>query len=482
MSHPITSLDYQAELDLLNRLGPRLTGSEQQHELVNHLEARLKDMGYSVNSDEFSFQCMQPFTSPPSLTIGDESIEISSVFPYSGFTPPEGISGELIWLHGTLPRWSSARGKIAVVGISNPNISFEALVKTWEGSKPWGLQNTPLLPATIAGASIVKAKSAGVQAVIFSWDDTISPAAAANQYLPFTFDYQGIPVIFTAGQASKQVIKAAEEYKHATLSLISCGLEEATSRTIWAVAEGAKSDETILVVTHTDGINIVEENGHIGVLQLAQDVLASKPQRTHVFIFVSGHMRIPAVTKHGQATTKWLHDHPEWWRGQDGERKAMVGLVIEHLGAMEFVDDPAEARLNGTGQVMPEILYANTQELALLLTKEWDGIEQGQKRISKPSAFVQFGEGEPLSQLAIPNVALVTAPLYLLAAWDGDERELINLPGLTRQINSFRKIRELVDHMDSQAFGTAIKANPIQYVFQGLPLIKAAGQLWLGIV
>lgn len=89
----------------------------------------------------------------------------------------------------------------------------------------------------------------------------------------------------------------------------------------------------------------------------------------------------------------------------------------------------------------------------------------GQTRISQPSAFVQFGESEPLSQLAIPNVALVTAPIYLLAAWEGDESELIDLEGLTRQINSFRTIRELADKMDAQAFGTLIKGKPIQYVF-----------------
>lgn len=415
--------------------------------------------------------------------MGGESIDVSSVFPYSDFTSPEGISGELVSLHGTLSRWSSARGKIAVVEISNPKISFGALVKVWRGSQPWGLQNTPLLPTTIAGASIAKAKANGVRAVIFTWDGTISPAAATNQYLPFTFDYQGIPAVFTAGNASKKVIEAAKQGKSATVSLPSAGLKETTSRTIWAVAEGKKSEETILVVTHTDGINIVEENGHIGVLQLAQDVIATKPHRTHIFVFVSGHMRIPAVTKHGQATTKWLQDHPEWWRGEPGERKAVAGLVIEHLGAMEYVDDPADGMLKRTGRPMPEILYANTQELASLLSKEWDGAESpGQSRISQPSAFVQFGEGEPLSQLAIPNVALVTAPIYLLAAWEGDESELIDLGCLTRQINSFRKIRELADKMDAQEFGIPIKANPIQYVFQGLPLAMTAGKFWLGII
>lgn len=70
MTHNFTNLDYQTELDLLSRLGPRLTGSETQNELVHHLETRLKNMGYDVHADEFSFQCMQPLTSPPSLNGG----------------------------------------------------------------------------------------------------------------------------------------------------------------------------------------------------------------------------------------------------------------------------------------------------------------------------------------------------------------------------------------------------------------------------
>ncbi|KAJ3495082.1 hypothetical protein NLG97_g3651 [Lecanicillium saksenae] len=481
MARSFTKADYQAEIDLLTRLGPRLTGSEKHQELVNHLEKRLESMGYHVHSDEFSFRYMPPFTSTPSLTVDEHPIDISSVFPYSGFTSPEGISGQLVNLRATLPHWSSARGKIAVVEISNPSISFGALIKVWEGSQPWGLQNNPLLPATIAGASIAKAKANGVQAVILAWDGTISPAAAANQYLPFTFDFQGIPVVFTAGEASSRVVQAAEQGKLAKLTLPSTGLEDASSRTIWAVAEGEKSDETILVVTHTDGINVIEENGHVGVLQLAQDVLATKPQRTHVFVFVSGHMRIPSVSNKGQATSKWLQDHPEWWRGEDGERKAVAGFVIEHLGAMEYVDDPAEGILKRTGRPMREVLYANTRELATLVETEWNGMELGQRTVSKPSAFIQFGEGEPLSQRFIPNVALVTTPVYLLAAWDGNENELIDLAGMARQINSFSKLRELADKIDAQAFGTPIKASAIQYAFQGLSLAVAAGKSWLGL-
>ncbi|OAA61528.1 hypothetical protein ISF_05607 [Cordyceps fumosorosea ARSEF 2679] len=473
------NIDYQAELDVLKQIGPRLTGSEQHNQLIDHIETRLKNIGYDVHSDPFSFQYMPPFTSPATLKIGDESIHISSVFPYSGFTAPEGITGKLVRLRGPLHRWSSARDQIAVVALTNPPVPFSALVSVWDGSAPWGPENAPLLPATLLGASIAKARAAGVRAVVVAWDAaSMSPAAAANQYLPFTMAYQDLPVVFVAGTASARVLEAAAD-ETATLTLPSPGLRQASSRSVWAVAEGEEPGETVLVVTHTDGVNVVEENGHVGVLQLAQDARAKKPRRTHVFVFVSGHMRIPAVSEHGQATSKWLRDHPEWWRD---ERKAVAALVIEHLGAMEYVDDPARGTLERTGKPVPELLYANTPQLAALLGTEWTGMEAapGQTRISRPSAYIQFGEGEPLAQAGIPNVALVTAPIYLLAAWEGDEGELIELAGLTRQIDSFRRLREHIDELDTAALGSPVAAGPIQYFTQGITLALAAAKTFLG--
>jgi hypothetical protein len=44
----------------------------------------------------------------------------------------------------------------------------------------------------------------------------------------------------------------------------------------------------------------------------------ARPKRTLVFVFVTGHLRLPAVTGHGQAATAWLTAHPEWWSGKNG--------------------------------------------------------------------------------------------------------------------------------------------------------------------
>ncbi|KAE8336560.1 hypothetical protein BDV24DRAFT_141477 [Aspergillus arachidicola] len=157
---------------------------------------------------------------------------------------------------------------------------------------------------------------------------------------------------------------------------------------------------------------------------------------------------MPALTKSGKATTRWLVDHPEFWKGGVGQRRAIAGLVIEHLGAVEFQESLSTNSYSSTGKVQPEVLYATTKELAAITQQEWRGADPAFIRVSRPSNTSQFGEGAALSDKEIPNVSLVTGPLYLLAEWVGDEHDLIDLPALTRQVRSFQRLRKQLDRLD----------------------------------
>lgn len=112
---------------------------------------------------------------------------------------------------------------------------------------------------------------------------------------------------------------------------------------LFAVSRGSgpHAESSILVVSHSDGGNCVEENGHIGLLALARDAAESPHDQTIVFVYTAGHLRIPAVTKHGQATTAWLEAHLNLWSPQQNGLTAVADLVIEHLGARHFTTDPS---------------------------------------------------------------------------------------------------------------------------------------------
>ena len=80
-----SSADYEAEIDFLAQLGPRLTRSPQHNALIEPIEDKLRGIGIPVQSDLYTFDYMQP-PSSPILKINGEVINISSLYSYSGST------------------------------------------------------------------------------------------------------------------------------------------------------------------------------------------------------------------------------------------------------------------------------------------------------------------------------------------------------------------------------------------------------------
>ncbi|EWC64333.1 hypothetical protein UO65_0343 [Actinokineospora spheciospongiae] len=410
-----------AELDFLRNLGPRLTGSPQHHRLVDRVAEQVRALGLPVAEDRHRFTRWD-LTGAAGLSVGGEPVEVASVFPYSGTGR---VTGPLVRLRGPVPRWSRARGGIAVVEVRNRELPFAEVVRVWGSQQPWEPLAHPLIPATIAGLGLHRARRAGVRGVVFAWRG-LAAEDARGQYVPFTLPYQDIPAAFVAGEAADAVLDAAARGRSGDLDVPATLTPGASMRTLWTTVEGTqRPDETVLVVTHTDGTNVVEENGHIGLLALARDAVDTPPRRTVVFAFVAGHLRIPAVTRSGQAATRWLRDHPDLW---SGPRRAVAGLGVEHLGARA-----------------PELLYATTPRLRDLAAAEWPGT-----RVSRPSPLIHFGEGEPLLHHGIPAISLVSAPIDLLSTRPGDH---VDPDLLHRQVDSFRRVLARLDDTAADDLG-----------------------------
>ncbi|WP_156753308.1 zinc-binding metallopeptidase family protein [Actinokineospora pegani] len=396
-----------AEIEALRVLGPRLTGTPAHDQLVDRVAAQVRGLGLAVDEDRHAFTRWD-LTAEPTLVVGGARVEVASVFPYSG---TGSVSGPLVRLRGPLPRWSRARDGIAVVEVNNRELPVRHLIDTWDADQAWPPVAHPLIPATIAGLGLGRARRAGVRAVVFAWRG-LDDERARGQYVPFTLPYQDIPAVFVSGASAEAVLAPGAD---ATLTVPAALTPDATMRTVWTVIEGTRSPaETVVVVTHTDGTNTVEENGHIGLLALARDLVRTPPERTVVLVFIAGHLRIPAVTRSGQAGTRWLDDHPDLWSG------AVAGLAVEHLGA--------RAR---------ELLYATTPGLRHLAETAFPGTAP-----SRPSPLVHFGEGEPLLHKGIPAVSLVSIPDDLLSTRPGDH---VDVPLAARQIDGFRRLLRALD-------------------------------------
>ncbi|WP_370068513.1 hypothetical protein [Mycobacterium sp. MAA66] len=349
------------------------------------------------------------------------------------------------------------------------------MVGSWDPDDPWGTLAHPLGPAMLAGLGLRRAARAGVKGVILLWRG-VSAANARGQYAPFTLSYRGIPAVFVAGEDADTVLHAAQQGGQAELVLDATLTENASTRTVRAAVEGTqRPQETVLMVSHSDGTNVVEENGHIGLLQLARDVMARPTERTIVFVFTAGHLRIPAVvTGHGQDTTRWLADHRQWWAGGPAQRRAVSGLVIEHLGAREYRDDPVAGDYGPTGGAEPELLYASTRELRRLADLEWRGAEPGLVRVSMPNELMQLGEGQPLYLERIPNISLVTVPQYLLSTEPGD---YVDVGLLARQVDSFARLLRRLDALPAASVGTITPHTSVHKVSAG---VKALARLMKG--
>lgn len=443
-------ISLEEEHNYLISLGTRPTGSIAHKELIERVAEKLTGMGLTIHRDTHNFTRWEIQTKDAvSLNIDGKSIPISSVFPYSGQTGPDGFKGKLIHVKGNKNKhWKKAKGAIAVFEVSHIEVPVNLLISSWDTTKIEGSIKNPLLSAMALGPKLRKAKRAGVLAVIAVWKG-LSEEGAKSQYLPFTFPYQDIPAVWVAGESGNRIISAAKETRDANFTLSAVLETNCKTETIWAVVKGKRTDETIIVSTHSDGVNIAEENGHLGLLKLAEQAMKQLNERTIVFAFITGHMHIPAVTDHGQASTAWLKNHPELWRGNKNEAKAVGALVIEHLGAREFKEN-SSGKYEATNKAEPEIIYATTTELNILVRKTWKGVSDNTENVFKPSALIHFGEGEPLYENKIPAVALVTAPSYLLAERN---EEFVDLNIAKRQIESFSKLLFTFDAMPKGDFG-----------------------------
>ncbi|MDX6742680.1 hypothetical protein [Actinocorallia sp. A-T 12471] len=494
----IRSLEEQVAL--LVGLSARPTGSDAHRALIEDVAARWEALGLEVHRDAHTFTRWEVPTGAARLTVGEESVKVSSAYPYSGTTGPEGVSGRLHLLDGLVKHWRRARGGIAVVEVPHRPVPFDLLIGQWEGDAPARPPvANPVVTATLFGPALASARKAGVLGVIAVWKG-LSPGNAQGQYLPFTFPYRDLPALWVAGEDGERVLAAARAGDDAHLVLDAVLTENTQTETIWTISKATPPDkadktptpeaadapdgraatdsapekgtgvqvpdggaasargrgaaggsgggESVLVVSHSDGVNAIEENGHIGLVEMARDAVERPHRRDIVFVLTSGHLRIPAVTSHGQATTAWLAAHPELWAGGPGQLRAVAGLVVEHLGAREFADDPTTGVYGPTGALEPELLYATTRQLRDLVLEEWTGPAPAPTEVCAPGPLVHFGEGEPLYERRIPAVCLVTPPQYLLAETPYDA-SLTDLPSLQRQIESFIRLQRRLDALPS---------------------------------
>ena len=448
-----SSADMLREIETMNAFGSRVTGSAGHSAFITWLQSELESMGLTVYRDTYSFDRWEEKAC--SLTIGKEGISLASSYPYSGETGADGITAELVYTD--TGHYEKAAGKIAVVEINNfTNFPLWIAINVRDISmNPVGIpasEGDLTLTSTIRSGNLDRAKTAGVQAVVFVMNH-VSDEKLENQYLPFLKDYQGIPAVWLGVEEGQKVIQAAQNHASATLVLDALVERNAPTESFYVVIPGKNDQECILVNTHTDGVNVVEENGPIAMLSMIRYLLRQEqPERTVVFLFVTGHFRLPVFKNTSQATSTWLSQHPEFWDGAEGHRKAVAGLTVEHLGALEWKDN-ASGRYEATGEICLECVYAGNETMEAIWREANASRTRTRSTIVRGHNGFNFGESQPLLEADIPMVGFLTMPDYLLVDSESREMDKFDIDLMHEQTLSLLKALLLIDGTPTELFG-----------------------------
>ena len=416
---PATQLrQWHEELDAL---GMRSTGSPVHEHYIDLLIARLKAVGVGqVHTEPVP---LKKWTAQQwSLELGGSSgerVATASYIPYSGGTPSAGVSGPLAYIEaGETPPSGSLSGKIALFDVPSSPVSYGTmeeisygkydpqglLVPTQEYSRPWGgvsdlIALLDSLPATGA---------IGCIAII-----DLPAAGAQGSYYPYDGNIRHVPGVFVDASVGSRLKALATSSSTMRLKL-SATVEPFVSRNVIGLIPGA-SDELVILNSHTDGPNAVEDNGPNTIVAMSQYLgrlpKESRP-RSILVSFTTGHFHGGI----GQIT--FAENHRE-----STLTKAVCALTLEHLGSLEWNLD-AEGQMALTGQ--PELGVIFVPENKAMVDASLAALERAEagpalalrpyvSAPGSPNGYGWPGEGTQLwSDGHIMTMNYITGPTYLL--------------------------------------------------------------------
>ena len=345
-------------------LGPTFAGSRSWQVHMDFVEAELATAGL-VDIDRLRVPYQRwwaPDTPAPgerALSIEGESLPVASYWAYSGSTQPGGVTAPLLVYDKRTPREQLA-GRIVVFRVPPLPESMRAMFdigheyatadfrdnahdfvdeQWYQGNyvTRFGRLDSVLKDSGAAGAVVIFAMSAERLAGLYTFP-------------LLNVGIVGVPGIYVDAQAGAKVLAAAAEGRDATLTLIA-HTEEAAPYFYTAVLPGQNygtaQDEEVLLVTHSDGPNLTQENGALGILALIRHfarVPQSERPRTLRVLFDPQHY------SPGRHVTDWYALHPEIMQ------KIVASLGVEQLGQLEY--DEGASGYGLTGRPEPWLIYS----------------------------------------------------------------------------------------------------------------------------
>ncbi|MGK5064908.1 M28 family peptidase [Janthinobacterium sp. LB3P112] len=413
-------VDWQVDLDE-RRL--RATGSPRHEAYIDALHERLARAGVKqLRFEPVSFRqwSVQPADWGLEVVHDDRSGVLPSAgyIPYSGVTPPTGMTGRIVYLApGTRPDASLA-GKLVLVEM--PKVAwtgqvFQQSAVHMHDPHPAMGPDTPyarpfqvLWPFVTLLDSLQAAGAAGVIVIL----DT--PAMTADGlYAPYDGKVRQLPGVFIDRDRGQRLRERVLAGTAPVLRLtMAATVRQVQTRNLVGIIPG-KSEELMVLGSHTDGTNGLEDNGPNAIVDMAQ-YLARLPRdslpRSVMLLLASGHLA------GGVGTEQFFEQHKD-----DGlMQRIATMLTIGHLGALEVLPD-SNGYLHPTGRFEPSILFSPRtpalMDASYAMLKQADAPPAFVLPPSKPGAMYGAWPGERQYLCAsqrIPTLHYFTQPTYLL--------------------------------------------------------------------
>jgi hypothetical protein len=477
----------------LVRFGTRYTGSPGHATYVDWLTSQLGAVpGFTVRTDRLTFN--RWLARDYALRVGVPAsvgvsgpVPVTYYYPYSGQTPPGGVTAKLVDLGTYVPAapgssgytaafWAPARGAIALVRTAPPVFSLDAGQTATGGYEPGKTSVQAAADYTAYAAALahpawqgifepvplLDARNAGVLGVVCVWTG-LPDEEVFHQYNPFITPYPaasglptpgdpGCPAVWVGDAAGADLSRlAASGQASATLVLTADITAGAATDTVWGWIKGSgTTGENIIINTHTDGPNAMEENGGLGLLALARHLAGLRSRnRDMYFALVTGHFQLPQFTRTipdpknaevgNDATSVWMLDHPGIYQA------AALGVTVEHLGATMW--DNVAGQYVATGGFEWGTTYTMRRNPLNIANAEQDAYLSAVAAVNAsgwpdyPVAAVRpgpiplyLGEGAPLYAAGLGTVSLCPLPTYLLQAGDAQHPALLDLDKLDKHL------------------------------------------------
>jgi hypothetical protein len=408
-------LEWHRELDAL---GLRATGSTVQEGYIDTLHERLARAGVGQLRFE-SVPHRRWLAQRWSLHLGNQPVQTASYIPYSGATNPGGLNGQLVSVDPqALPSPGSLRGKIALFSLPQQPLTFgEFAAVAYKSYDPAGILEPTatyarswLSISTLIGIldSLVRAEAAACVCVL-----DLPADAAHGAYYPYDGVIRPVPGVFVDAGTGARLFRDAAAGATTRIELRS-QTREIHTRNLLGLIPGA-SDELMLLHSHTDGPNAIEDNGPNAIVAISQ-YLTRLPRRSLprsvMVLLTTGHFAGGAGVK------AFVERH----RGGTLRRTA-AAVTLEHLGALEWNPQPdGHSRLTGhaeTGTVFtPESGALVNASYAALRRAHADPTSVLRPFVTAPGSPDGHGwpaEGTQLWTMgALPTANFITGPTYLL--------------------------------------------------------------------